>query len=96
METTTGNPIIQRLQCTGAIHVILVLPTLNVHFVSKTTQVQNATLQATPPREKLYYDPRLNVLFVYVPAIKRVNVNLTTDASNVIQTIIYLFVTFMV
>ena len=57
METTTGNPIIQRLQCTAAIHVILVLPTLNVHFVSETTQVQNATLQATPLREKLYYDP---------------------------------------
>ena len=41
---TTGNPIIQCLQCTGAMHMILVLPTLRVYFVSKTTQAQNATL----------------------------------------------------
>ena len=43
METTTGNRIIQSLQCTAAIQVILVLPTPHVHFVSKT-KVQNATL----------------------------------------------------
>ena len=35
-------------------------------------------------------------LFVYVPAIKRVNVDLKADISNVIQNIIYLFVVFMV
>ena len=47
METTIGNPIIQRLRCTAAIHVILVLPTLHrqhVHFLSKTTQAQKVTL----------------------------------------------------
>ena len=47
METTTGNPIIHRLQCTAAIHVILVLPTLHrqhVHFLSKATQAQKVTL----------------------------------------------------
>ena len=43
-QTTTGNPIIQRMQCTWAMHVILVLPTLRVQFVSKTTQTQNAIL----------------------------------------------------
>ena len=64
METKTGNPNIQRLQCTAAIHVILVLPTLNVHFVSKSTQAQNATLGQILPREKLYCDLRLNVLFI--------------------------------
>ena len=31
METTTGDPVIQRLQFRGAMHVILVLPTLRVH-----------------------------------------------------------------
>ena len=49
-----------------------------------------------PRLEKSYITIRLNVLFVYVPAIKRVNVNVTTNASNAIQNIIYLFVTFMV
>ena len=44
METATDNLIIHRLQCTAPTHVILVLPTLHVHFVSKTTQAQNATL----------------------------------------------------
>ena len=38
------NLIIHRLQRTAPTHVILVLPTLHVHFVSKTTQAQNATL----------------------------------------------------
>ena len=43
-ENDNRHPIIQRLQCTAAIHVILLLPTLHAHFVSKTTQAQNATL----------------------------------------------------
>ena len=43
-QTTTGNPIIQRMQCRWAMHVILVLPTLRVQFASKTTQTQNAIL----------------------------------------------------
>ena len=41
METTTGNPIIQRPQCTVAINMVVVLPTLHAHFESKTTQTQN-------------------------------------------------------
>ena len=44
MKTTTDNPVMQCPQCTAAIHVVLVLPPLHVHFVSKTTQAQNVTL----------------------------------------------------